>query len=142
MRAASIVVPGLVFASFLLLASGSPLWAMILFFSGFFLFFAFPYGLAFSDEPQVASASTDRGAVIGRWVRRIAKYFVFFWVITQPEFSTFLDRVTTGGALWDWRLIAPLGALALYYAWIGWRRVPDISDQAIFTFLNKDPRQA
>ncbi len=131
--AAAIATPCLLFSSFLLCARGLFLPAALAAVLAFFLFLAFPHFIAIRPSllPAPGALVSDRG---GR-VRWLAKYGIFLWAISQPEFITFQNRVIHGGALWDWRLIVPVAILTGYAVYVGLRRVPQITDAAIYDYF-------
>ncbi len=131
--ASAIVVPCLIFSSFLLFASGSYILSVVVVVLAFILFLAFPPFIAIRQSLPPNPENHVTG--ICQWVHFTAKNFVFFWAIIQPEFTAFQVRVIHGGALWDWKLIAPIAILTAYYIYIGIRRVPQISDRAIYSYL-------
>ena len=133
MSASAIAVPSLYFSSFLLFASGSVIWSVLGAALAFILGLAFPYSIADRRDLRTDSETPDSSIV--RWVGRAACSFVFFWVICQPEFTPFEDRVLHGGALWDWRLVVPLAVLTAYHIHVGLKRVPRISDTAIYSYF-------
>lgn len=128
-RATAIAAPCLLFLSFLLFARGLRLWSGLVFLLAFILFFAFPHFLTVPQNTQPDSAP-------GGWIARFSKYAVLMWVISQPEFTAFENRVIKGGALWDWRLITPLAVLTGYVIYLGLSRVSGITDRAIYHYLD------
>jgi len=131
--AAAIATPCLLFSSFLLFARGLFLPAALAVVLAFFLFLAFPHFIAIRPSflPAPGALVSDRGGSV-RW---LAKYGILFWAISQPEFTAFQDRVIHRGALWDWRLIVPVAILTGYSIYVGLRRVPQITDAAIYDYF-------
>lgn len=128
----AIVIPCLLFVSFLLFARGSFLLSALSFGVAFILLLAFPHWIAVR---QSLSPEVRRGG----WISSTARYAVFMWFISQPELMAFQDRVTHGGALWNWWLITPLAVLTGSGIYIGLSRVSEITDQAIYDYLSSTP---
>lgn len=127
-------VPLLLFGGFLLFAAGHAFLAIAPFMAALIVFLAFPFCISDRSHQQRPTADTDVGVL--RWIRRAAKYAILLWFIWQPEFDSFHRRITDGGALWDWRLIAPVGVLAVYFCISALRRASLITDQAIYTYFS------
>ena len=131
--AAAIATPCLLFATFLLFARGLLLLGAVAAVLALILFLAFPHFIAVRQSLQPASIASSND--LGGWVSWLAKYGVFLWAINQPEFTAFQNRVVHGGALWDGWLIAPLAVLTGYSIYVGLRRVPLITDTAIYYYF-------
>lgn len=133
LRASAVAAPLLLFGGFLLFAVGQVLVAVVVSLAAFFLFLAFSFGFSAGGQQQEAPEDSDMGVL--RWVRRAAKYGILLWFLFQPEVESFHRRMTEGAALWDWRLIAPVGVLAIYSGISGLRRASRVTDTAIYTYF-------
>ena len=133
MRASAIAVPVLLFSAFLLIASGHGLFCLAPFVGSFVISVSFPFFLPDNFVRRSDTVESGRGALC--WVRDVAGVAIIMWFVWQPEFDSFVRRVTHGGALWDWRLIVPIAVLAASRAVQGWSRVARISDAAIYAYF-------
>ena len=133
MRASAIAVPLLLFGGFLLFAAGHVFVASAPVISAFIIFLAFPFYLPDRLDQQRTANDTDVGVL--RWIWGAARYAILFWFVWQPEIYSFLRRITEGDALWDWRLIVPVGVLAIYFCVSGLRQASFVTDQAIYAYF-------
>lgn len=78
------------------------------------------------------------GAVCGRWLPRVGMWLIYFWLLQQPEFSSFLDRVfKSGHALRQWPIVAASLILLGTAMCRNWRAVRQLSDEDIYEFYSE-----
>lgn len=131
-RLSAILVPTALFFAFLLFAKGMVLWSLIPAGLGLCLALAFPVFIGSAE-----ANNHDQNPLI-RWVRRGCKYTIIFWLINQPGFKTFSERMSHGAALWDWRLILPLTILVFLLIVAGLRRVNATTDREIYLYYRDE----
>lgn len=128
--ASVIVGPCLVFASFLFGARGHGLEAICVALLGLFVLFLVPAARADQGTPRPDN-------IIVVWVKRLAAAAVIYWLVTQPEATRLMDRITKEHALWDWRIIGAVGIWVLCWMYTGIRHVNATTDKAIYRELNQ-----
>lgn len=76
---------------------------------------------------------------MSNWISRTAAFFCLIWLFQLPEVEAFLDRLTTRGAFWDWRLIAVASIWTLQAMYRHWRRIKAVEDEEILHFYTEAP---
>jgi hypothetical protein len=93
--------------------------------AAFGLFCVFPFSRMSDRVPQSLTAV---------WTNRLATLLFVLWLIQFPEFSAFVERVTSGGPIWDWRLMAAVSLWSLRMIHLNWRMVVELTDAQIESY--------
>ncbi|MFT5104644.1 MAG: hypothetical protein ACI9UA_000259 [Pseudoalteromonas tetraodonis] len=125
----AIMAPLLMFVGFLCLARGWAVWAVIPTGLGIFLAGAFPYEIVSPKDPE---------GKLGRWIGFIGTFFFSIWIVSLPEILSFLERLTSGEALWDWRLILAVFIWSCHWSYVNHRKAQALKDHEVVAIFDED----
>jgi hypothetical protein len=122
----------LLFATFVLIASGHGVYAIASFVGAVVLSLAFPYFVSEGADPQPRTKESNLRMLGSAAIWAIL--MVFF--LPAREFTGMARRILTSGDLWDWRWITPVAVWAAYSAHCNLKRAAAVTDNAIFNYFN------